>query len=75
MCHLWRGDEIWKEMETKSEIFRPLQDLKRVCKVAYELEFSAELAVVHPIFNISLLEEMCRWSNLCSDIKECGGER
>jgi len=35
--------------------------LKRVVKVAFELELPAELAVVHPVFHISLL-------------KKCGGD-
>ncbi|XP_069148006.1 uncharacterized protein [Solanum lycopersicum] len=35
----------------------PFKILKRVGKVAYELEFPAELGVVHPIFHISLLKK------------------
>ena len=30
---------------------------KRIGQVAYELEFPTELAVVHPIFHISLLKK------------------
>ena len=35
----------------------PYEILKRVGKVAYELDLLAELAVVHPIFQISLLKK------------------
>ncbi|WMV37910.1 hypothetical protein MTR67_031295 [Solanum verrucosum] len=35
----------------------PYQILKRVGKVAYVLELSADLAAVHPIFHISLLKK------------------
>ena len=31
--------------------------MKRVGKVAYELELSEELAAVHPVFHISLLKK------------------
>ena len=34
----------------------PYKILKMVCKVAYELEFAAELVAVPPIFHISLLK-------------------
>ena len=35
----------------------PYKILKRVSKVAYQLELPAKLAVVHPIFNISQLKK------------------
>ena len=35
----------------------PYKILKRVVKVAYELELPADLAAVHPAFHISLLKK------------------
>ena len=35
----------------------PYEILQRVGKVAYELEFPAELASVHPVFHVSMLNK------------------
>ena len=35
----------------------PYKILKRVCKVAYELELPVDLAAVHPVLHISLLKK------------------
>ena len=53
----------------------PFKILKRVDKMAYDLELPAELEVMPPVFHISLLYKMCRLSNLRSAIRECGCER
>ncbi|WMV08304.1 hypothetical protein MTR67_001689 [Solanum verrucosum] len=51
------GDDIWEKWEAQSYICRPLQDLKRVGKVAYELDLPANLAAWYPLFRIFLLKK------------------
>ena len=47
----------------------PYNIFKRIGKVAYELELPAKLAVVHPVFNISLLRK-CVGTRTYSAIRE-----
>ncbi|WMV50038.1 hypothetical protein MTR67_043423 [Solanum verrucosum] len=35
----------------------PYQILRRICKVAYEIDLSSDLALVHPIFDVSLFKK------------------
>ncbi|XP_049381257.1 uncharacterized protein LOC125845768 [Solanum stenotomum] len=46
-----------KKRKLSPRYIGPYKILKRVGKVAYELEFLAELAVVHPDFHISSLKK------------------
>ncbi|WMV50494.1 hypothetical protein MTR67_043879 [Solanum verrucosum] len=46
-----------KEEKLSPRYVGPYKILKRVGNVAYELELPAELAVVHPVFHISLLKK------------------
>ncbi|WMV49180.1 hypothetical protein MTR67_042565 [Solanum verrucosum] len=42
----------------------PYRISKRICKVAYELELPQELAVVHPVFHISMLKKCMGYPSL-----------
>ncbi|WMV25556.1 hypothetical protein MTR67_018941 [Solanum verrucosum] len=46
-----------KKWKLSSRYVGPYKILKRVSKVAYELELPAELATMHPIFHISLFKK------------------
>ena len=46
-----------KKGELSPRYVGPYKILKMVFKVTYELEIPAELAVVHPVFHISLLKK------------------
>ena len=52
-----RDDDILNERETQCRYVGPYKILKRVSKVAYELELPAKLAAVNPVFHISLLKK------------------
>ena len=52
----------------------PYEILKRVGKVAYALELPADLALVHPVFQISLLKK-CVGDPASVVPLESGGER
>ena len=46
-----------KKVKLRLRYVGPYKILKRVDKVAYELELPAELAAVHPVCHISLLKK------------------
>ena len=52
-----KGNEISQKRKLSHMYVGPYKILKRVGKVAYELELPAELAAVHPVFHISLLKK------------------
>ena len=49
--------KFWKKGKLSPKYVGPYKILKRVGKVSYELELTAELAAVHPVFHISLLKK------------------
>ena len=46
-----------KKRKLSLRYVEPYKSLKRVRKMAYELELPAKLAAVHPVFHISLLKK------------------
>ncbi|WMV13471.1 hypothetical protein MTR67_006856 [Solanum verrucosum] len=46
-----------KKWKLNPRYVSPYRILKRISKVAYELELQADLAAVHPVFHISLLKK------------------
>ena len=52
-----RGDDIWKKRKLSPIYVGLYKILKRIGKVAYELELPAKLAAVHPVFHITLLKK------------------
>ncbi|WMV09629.1 hypothetical protein MTR67_003014 [Solanum verrucosum] len=46
-----------KKVKVSPRYVGPYKILKRIGKVAYELELPTELAAVHPVFHISLLKK------------------
>ena len=52
-----RGDDIWKKRKLSPIYVGPYKILKRVCNVAYESKFPAELTAVYSAYHISLLKK------------------
>ncbi|WMV55678.1 hypothetical protein MTR67_049063 [Solanum verrucosum] len=46
-----------KKGKLSSRYVSPYRILKRIGKMAYELELPADLAAVHPVFHVSLLKK------------------
>ncbi|XP_068331582.1 uncharacterized protein [Pyrus communis] len=50
-----RYSTVRKERQPKSQVYRTISDHRAICKVAYRLELSSDLAKVHNVFHVSML--------------------
>lgn len=46
-----------KKGKLRPQCIGPYQILRHICKMVYELDLPTELAVIHPVFDVSLLKK------------------
>ncbi|XP_070034374.1 uncharacterized protein [Nicotiana tomentosiformis] len=67
-----RRYEIWEEGKLSPSNIRPYRILRRIEQVAYELELPQELAVIHSVFQVSMLKKFMGDPSLVGPTKIIG---